>query len=924
MRFESRIPFAREVSSTLRRIERPAAEVEALAPRDWTSARIEAWMDWAEALPAVVPAQDASGLLGGAFDRYAGDLSRCAAALDLFDADADAVAFHAGLVSSLALGLAAPALPWATDPGPPLSVDTPRFIASLATRQAVLRSRRAAAEAAPVLASRLQAVMDAVARCEGDTEACADPRRNAVLGRTARSARDAGASDGLIAQAIALARAGEQLWPALREEPRPAPPPILAVAPPGKASANRARAALGAWETGALILAFEADAADAARQAMTAPAVALNAEPFWGEDGFDVEGFAALVRLWTIAADVELELRGAANPRRSLAQTVAGLSEMLVRRGLAYDSDAGRKAAAEVQALANAAAFLASAEAAAAVGACPATKDGRMAAARLRARAKACKALGEAPAAQVARRLLDQAAGLAAASGLRNAQVTALLEDPDLSLRLGGVSLGASPWSGPVTTTELDDGEVLQILSGPAVDALEGLDVDIAAVEGHIRGAGLLAEAPGPGRAALEAKGFTAHEIGLAEAALGTGLGLRRAFSLGVVDEGFVRDVLGARPEQLADPDFDLLAFAGFSEADIAGAEAHVQGRLSLAACPDLPPETRAVLAAGADIPAAARLRMAAVLEPFACAPSLAALPLAEGATPKDAEALFTLAAETGVGALRVAAASFPAGVALELPPAEEEPPRRRAEPAPSFVTERIVEKVIERQRARRRLPDRRKGYIQKATVGGHKVYLHTGEYDDGELGEIFLDMHKEGAAFRSLMNNFAIAISIGLQYGVPLDEFVEAFVYTRFEPAGPVTGNDSIRSATSILDYIFRELAVSYLDRQDLANADPDALHADGLGRGVGDTAGAEPPGPPEPLPASLFISKGFSRGAAGDNLIVLPVGGRGRGPNETLANEAPDVCADCGELAVRRKGSGLVCEACGGAAGRGRPNAG
>ncbi len=129
-----------------------------------------------------------------------------------------------------------------------------------------------------------------------------------------------------------------------------------------------------------------------------------------------------------------------------------------------------------------------------------------------------------------------------------------------------------------------------------------------------------------------------------------------------------------------------------------------------------------------------------------------------------------------------------------------------------TVVTERIIEKVIERIRARERekLPHRRKGYTQKAIVGGHKVYLRTGEYEDGRVGEIFIDMHKEGAAFRSLMNNFAIAISIGLQYGVPMEEFVDAFTFTRFEPAGLVIGNDSIKNATSVLDYIFRELAVS------------------------------------------------------------------------------------------------------------------
>jgi ribonucleoside-diphosphate reductase alpha chain len=213
----------------------------------------------------------------------------------------------------------------------------------------------------------------------------------------------------------------------------------------------------------------------------------------------------------------------------------------------------------------------------------------------------------------------------------------------------------------------------------------------------------------------------------------------------------------------------------------------------------------------------------------------------------------------------------------LELP-AEEAPARPaaqpQAQPGPERVVERIVEVEVHRGRSRQKLPDRRKGYIQKAAVGGHKVYLHTGEYDDGQLGEIFIDMHKEGAAFRSLMNNFAIAISIGLQYGVPLEEFVDAFVYTRFEPAGPVTGNDTIRSATSILDYIFRELGISYLDRQDLSSDQTDALNADGLGKGTSEGALVPAPDattPDELLPANRFISKGFSRGAV-DNLLFLP----------------------------------------------------
>ena len=127
--------------------------------------------------------------------------------------------------------------------------------------------------------------------------------------------------------------------------------------------------------------------------------------------------------------------------------------------------------------------------------------------------------------------------------------------------------------------------------------------------------------------------------------------------------------------------------------------------------------------------------------------------------------------------------------------------------------------KFFKKNNDRSKMPDRRKGYIQKVTIGNHKIYLHTGEYDDGKVGEIFIDMNKEGELVKALMNNFAIAISLGLQYGVPLDEFVDAFIETKFEPSGEIKGNDRILSASSILDYIFRELAISYLGREDLAH---------------------------------------------------------------------------------------------------------
>ena len=130
-----------------------------------------------------------------------------------------------------------------------------------------------------------------------------------------------------------------------------------------------------------------------------------------------------------------------------------------------------------------------------------------------------------------------------------------------------------------------------------------------------------------------------------------------------------------------------------------------------------------------------------------------------------------------------------------------------------------IINPVLKNSKARFKMPDRRKGYIQKAQVGDHKVYLHTGEYDDGKIGEIFIDTNKEGELVKAMMNNFAIAISLGLQYGVPLDEYVDAFLDTKFEPSGNVIGNDRILSASSILDYVFRELAISYLGKEELAH---------------------------------------------------------------------------------------------------------
>jgi ribonucleoside-diphosphate reductase alpha chain len=479
---------------------------------------------------------------------------------------------------------------------------------------------------------------------------------------------------------------------------------------------------------------------------------------------------------------------------------------------------------------------------------------------------------------------------------LRNAEVTGPAKDDATALRLGAIAIDGAPWRGPAAWSETRDGEVMAVVDGAALLGLEKIGADISEARALIIGHRSLAEAPGIDHDALLGRGFTPHEIDAVEAALGAATSLNSAFAPGVIGAGFVRDVLGAPEQALLDDDVRTLALAGFAPETIAAAQAHALGVGSLSAADFLDEAQRRIFRSADETPSLARLAMVAALEAHCDTPLVASLTLDAAATPREARDLQIMAAQAGVRAFRIVRAGRPLDFDLPLPAAEE--PR----PATSHVEyrERIVERIITAPQGRARLPDRRKGYIQKASVGGHKVYLHTGEYDDGALGEIFIDMHKEGAAFRSLMNNFAIAVSIGLQYGVPLDEFVDAFVFTRFEPSGAVTGNDQVRSATSILDYVFRELGVSYLDRTDLATVDPAEMDKDGLGAGA-----------TEPQPVARFISKGFSRGAAPDNLVFLPLAR----PHAPAARDpdASEVCPACGDFALNGEGPGRICQSCG-----------
>jgi ribonucleoside-diphosphate reductase alpha chain len=852
----------------IRWIERASELAEVAAPPHWTTARVEAWLDWADGLPADLPpdAPDAFSLadgfhplLAGGPDRYARRLAAWGLALGVFEDEAAAGLFRAELFAALAHGIIAIGArrPFGARVTPlgqetalaPAAASPEIGSRAFADAARALRACRGLAAGLPAgVAQRLASVAQSIIRCEGDADACASLEGNQALARAAWGAREAGFADPAIADAIALGRAGFEIAAARPPAPRAA---LIAFARHAeiRAESDAARAAaVLAWETSALTLAASAADAEALGLLDVAPKGVVNALAFEGPGGFDAAGFAAAARLAFLALDLDGLTGFLADPadahRRRAARPVAlglaGVAELSVGRGLAYDSDPARALAASLH----------------------------------QAAAKAARAVGD---------------ELGATHGLR----LCAFEDAEISLRLGGLTLGAAPWPGPVTLAETADGVLTPTLAEPALAAARAAGVPADAVRTALLGHRSLEGAPGVSHEALAAKGFTGHEIAAVEAALGGAASLRAAFAPAVVGAGFVADVLGAPAEALADPGFDTLAHAGFSEPDVAETEAFALGHAPHRATVLLA-ALRAALTPAAEIGPPARLAMIAAVEAATDAPAVATLALPFDADPDAALAALATAAHAGVRAARTQRRAAPADFALEIAP-----PRAQRPSAPP--PERIVERFIEIERSRRKLPDRRKGYIQKSTVGGHKVYLHTGEYEDGELGEIFIDMHKEGAAFRSLMNNFAIAISIGLQYGVPLEEFVDAFVFTRFEPAGEVDGNEAIRSATSILDYVFRELGVSYLGRDDLANVDPQALNADGLGQGVADGA--------DPQAAARLISKGFSRGAAPDNLVFLPVTSKAGGP----LGRGADVCPACGDLALVRKGASLICQTCG-----------
>ena len=420
--------------------------------------------------------------------------------------------------------------------------------------------------------------------------------------------------------------------------------------------------------------------------------------------------------------------------------------------------------------------------------------------------------------------------------GYRNAQVTVIAPTGTIGLIMDCDTTGIEPDFALVKFKKLAGGGYFKIINQSVPKALKKLgynDNEMQEIIGYAVGHGTLGNAPHINHSSLIGHGFGKQEISKIESALPSSFDIRYVFNQWTLGETFCKETLGIPVEKLNDPTFSLLQHLGFKPKEIEEANIYACGTMTIEGAPLLSEDHYSVFDCANPCGKTGRrflsveshIYMMAAAQSFISGAISKTINMPASATIEDCKKAYELSWSLGVKAN----ALYRDGSKLSQPLSsslidEDDTTVDNTLTKTEIIAEKIIEKIVYKEtiKERNKLPERRKGYTQKAIVGGHKVYLRTGEYSDGKLGEIFIDMHKEGAAFRAMMNNFAIAVSVGLQYGVPLEEYVEAFTFTRFEPAGMVQGNDSIKSATSIIDYIFRELAISYLDRTDLAHVKP------------------------------------------------------------------------------------------------------
>lgn len=735
----------------------------------------------------------------------------------------------------------------------------------------------------------------------------------------------------------------------------------------------------------------------------------LNLLSFYKDREFDARGFMHAARLWTLTLEISVlmaqfpskEIALRSYKFRTLGLGYANIGGLLMTMGLGYDSAKGRALCAAITAVMTGTAYATSAEIAGELGAFDGYESNSEDMLRVirnhRSAALGAKqgydGLPIAPVpldhakcpdevlSELATSCWDEALRLGEMHGYRNAQVSVIAPTGTIGLVMDCDTTGIEPDFALVKFKKLAGGGYFKIINRSVPAALEGLGYESSQIEeiiGHAVGRGTLSSAPFINHEALIGHGFGAAQIEKIEDALASAFDIRFVFNQWTLGVEFCSGVLGIPESELNNPCFSMLSHLGFSKDQIDGANAYVCGTMTLEGAPHLRKEHLHIFdcanACGKTgtryLSFEAHIRMMAAAQSFISGAISKTVNMPGTATIEECQNAYELSWSLGVKANALyrdgSKLSQPLAASLIEDDEEAEDILESGTLAEKtqVVAEKIVEKIIIKEIAsqhaaeeRAKMPQRRRGYTQKANVGGHKVYLRTGEYEDGKLGEIFIDMHKEGSSFRAMMDGFSIAISIGLQYGVPLEEFVEAFTFTKFEPAGLVQGNDSIKNATSILDYIFRELAISYLDRTDLAHVKPEGVAFDDIAKVEEETLTKSDNLAPvsgrtaskslemlkqvsstgylrKRMPQDLMVLNGGLSGEisgpdpiAALKVLVPETGGGAQAENTLTALNASgrarmqgyegDACGECGNYTLVRNGTCFKCNTCGGTSG-------
>lgn len=691
---------------------------------------------------------------------------------------------------------------------------------------------------------------------------------------------------------------------------------------------------------------------------------------------FDVEGYRYATRLWTVVLEISVlmaqfpsrEIAELSYEFRTLGLGYANIGTLLMVQGIPYDSNEAMALTGALTCIMHMSSYATSAEMASHLGPFPGyekNKEHMLKVLRNHRRAAydvspdEYEGLTVKPIAinpdycpeyllKAAREDADRAVKLGEKHGYRNAQVTVIAPTGTIGLVMDCDTTGIEPDFALVKFKKLAGGGYFKIINQSVPSALRNLKYSESQIDDIIKyakGHGSLKGCKAINHDRLRDMGFTDEKIAAIESALPTAFEIKFAFNQWSLGEDFCKDFLGITDEQLNDWNFDFLKHLGFTKKEIEETNDYVCGTMTVEGAPHLKEEHLPVFDCANKcgkkgtrfISAAGHIRMMAAAQPFISGAISKTINLPNEATIDEFKEAYQLSWEL----MTKANALYRDGSKLSQPlnstsdilevleeegePTEADPSLLAAQDQVVKTAERIIHKYLAE---RQRLPSRRGGYTQKAKIGGQSVYLRTGEYENGQIGEIFIDMHREGAAFRSLMNCFAIAISLGLQHGVPLDEFVDAFVFTKFEPSGMVIGNPHIKMTTSVIDYIFRELAVTYMGRHDLSHVGPEEILQRTLrpmDNGDDELDIIDEPivkktkevvTPATPVTAVNIVS-------ASVNIKLPDSKDTGTATFEDKYNQARqmgytgDICGDCGSMTLVRNGTCLKCNTCGATSG-------